>query len=176
MNEQQVVLVNEQDENIGIIGKTEAHQKGLLHRAFSIFIFDSKGKMLLQQRSAEKYHGAYLWTNACCSHPFPDESIEAAAQRRLKEELGFTTELHEIFSFIYHAEVENNLIEHEFDHVLAGEYESEIHPNPHEVADYTFESMKKIKENIASSPEKFTSWFKIAFPKIEEWWGERWKV
>ena len=135
MEKQQVVLVNEKDEPIGIMEKMEAHQKGLLHRAFSIFIFDSKGRMLLQQRAAQKYHGAHLWTNACCSHPFPDEELKEAAQRRLQEELGFTTDLHEIFSFIYKARVENNLIEHEFDHVFAGEYDSKIQPNPTEVSD-----------------------------------------
>ena len=173
MNEPEIVLVNENDEPIGVMKKMEAHQKGLLHRAFSIFIFDSKGRMLLQQRSSEKYHGANLWTNACCSHPYPGEKVEEAAQRRLKEELGFTTKLNEIFSFTYYAKVENNLIEHEFDHVFAGEYENEIHPNPNEVCDYKFESMKQIEEEMQSHPEKFTSWCKIAFPKIEEWWKEQ---
>jgi isopentenyl-diphosphate delta-isomerase len=176
MKEDEVVLVNESDEPVGRMGKMEAHQRGLLHRAFSIFIFDSKGRMLLQQRSGEKYHGAHLWTNACCSHPFPDEGIDDAAQRRLKEELGFTTALKKIFSFTYYAKVENNLIEHEFDHVFAGEYENEIHPNGNEVAAYTYESMEEIKRNISSCPEKFTSWFKIAFPKIEEWWKKQYSI
>jgi isopentenyl-diphosphate delta-isomerase len=170
MKETEVVLVNENDEPIGVMEKMEAHQKGVLHRAFSVFIFNSKGEMLLQQRSAEKYHGALLWTNACCSHPYPNEKIEDAAQRRLKEELGFTIKLKEIFSFTYHAQVENNLIEHEFDHVLAGEYENKIHPNQHEVAGYAYENMDRIKEDIKSCPQKFTSWFKLAFPKIEKWW------
>jgi isopentenyl-diphosphate delta-isomerase len=106
MEEQSVILVNENDEPVGTMGKLEAHQKGLLHRAFSIFIFDEQGRMLLQQRAPHKYHGAHLWTNACCSHPFPGESIEAAATRRLQEELGFTTPLHEIFSFTYNTPVE----------------------------------------------------------------------
>jgi isopentenyl-diphosphate delta-isomerase len=175
MKEQEVVLVNENDEEVGKMPKMEAHQKGLLHRAFSVFIFDSKGRMLLQQRAAEKYHGANLWTNACCSHPYPDETVEDAAQRRLKEELGFVTELKEIFSFTYYAMVENNLIEHEYDHVFAGEYENKIHPNPHEVGDYKFEHMKRIKEEIESHSEEFTSWFKIAFPKIANWWNENYK-
>ena len=118
MKEQEVVLVNENDEVVGAMPKMEAHQKGLLHRAFSVFIFDSKGRMLLQQRAAEKYHGAHLWTNACCSHPYPGERTEDAAKRRLKEELGFGVKLHEIFSFTYYAKVENDLIEHEFDHVF----------------------------------------------------------
>jgi isopentenyl-diphosphate delta-isomerase len=176
MEEQVVVLVNENDEPIGLMEKMEAHQKGLLHRAFSIFIFDSKGNMLLQQRSPDKYHGAHLWTNACCSHPFPEEKVEDAAQRRLEEELGFTTHLHEIFSFTYHAKVENNLIEHEFDHVFAGEYGSSIHPNSDEVAAYVYKPVDQIKREIETHPEKFTSWFKIAFPKIEKWWREKYEA
>lgn len=172
MKEQEVVLVNENDEPIGLMEKMEAHQKGLLHRAFSVFIFDKEGNMLLQQRAADKYHGAYLWTNACCSHPFPGEKVENAAQRRLKEELGFVTDLKKIFSFTYHANVENNLIEHEFDHVFAGEYEDSIHPNSNEVGDYAYKPMAQIKNEIEAQPQKFTSWFKIAFPKIEKWWRE----
>jgi len=176
MKEQEVILVNENDEEVGVMGKTEAHEKGLLHRAFSVFIFDSKGRMLLQQRASEKYHGAHLWTNACCSHPYPGETVVEAAKRRLKEELGFTTNLNEIFSFTYRAEVENNLIEHEFDHVFAGEYESKIHPNESEVADVAYEDIQKIKEEMETDPKRFTSWFKIAFPKIEQWWKEKFEV
>jgi isopentenyl-diphosphate Delta-isomerase len=176
MKTQEVILVNEQDESIGTMEKMEVHQKGLLHRAFSIFIFDSNGKMLLHQRAEDKYHGGNLWTNACCSHPYPGEQVEDAAKRRLKEELGFTTRLHKIFSFTYHARVENGLIEHEFDHVFAGEYESTIHPNPHEVADHTYATMEQIKLDLNTHPEKFTSWFKIAFPKIEKWWQEKYEV
>lgn len=176
MKEDEVVLVNENDECLGSMKKMEVHQKGLLHRAFSVFIFDRRGRMLLQQRSSKKYHGANLWTNACCSHPFPDEKIKDAAERRLKEELGFVTPLQKIFSFTYHASVENNLIEHEFDHVFAGEYENAIRPNHHEVADYTYETMEQIKKDIQSYPEKFTSWFKIAFPEIEEWWRKKYEV
>lgn len=170
MKEQEVILVNESDEAIGVMEKMEVHRKGLLHRAFSVFIFDSRGRMLLQQRSAEKYHGAHLWTNACCSHPYPGEPVEEAAKRRLREELGFVTELQEVFSFTYRAEVENGLVEHEFDHVFAGRYEGEISPDPHEVSDYTFEDIMQVRENLSSYPEKFTSWFRIAFPKIEKWW------
>lgn len=170
MKEQEVVLVNEKDEAIGTMEKLQVHELGLLHRAFSVFIFDGSGKMLLQQRSKEKYHGGLLWTNACCSHPFPHEKIEEAAQRRLKEELGFTAPLKEIFFFTYCARVENNLIEHEFDHVFAGRYEGTIQANAQEVAGYKYEEMANVKREIESRPEKFTSWFKIAFPKIEEWW------
>jgi isopentenyl-diphosphate Delta-isomerase len=176
MKEQEVVLVNENDEAIGLMGKMEAHQKGLLHRAFSVFIFDAKGNMLLQQRAAAKYHGAHLWTNACCSHPFPGENVEDAAQRRLMEELGFTTPLNKIFSFTYRAKVENDLVEHEFDHVFAGEYESNVYPNSNEVADYVYKPIAQIKKELEMHPEKFTSWFKIAFPKIETWWREKYEV
>src|SRR5437763_15474807 len=115
MKEQQVILVSAQDKELGVMEKIEAHRKGLLHRAFSVFIFDKDGRMLLQQRAAEKYHGGLLWTNACCSHPSPGETIEAAAARRVNEELGFTTPLKKIFAFTYKADVENNLIEHEYD-------------------------------------------------------------
>jgi isopentenyl-diphosphate delta-isomerase len=176
MEEQVVILVNEQDEQVGIMEKMKAHQKGLLHRAFSIFIFDSKGKMLLQQRALDKYHGGHLWTNACCSHPVPGETLENAAQRRLKEELGFITPLNKIFTFTYHAPVENDLIEYEFDHVFAGEYEGEINADPNEVADCSYEDLKEIKWAIQNKPEKFTSWFKIAFPKIEKWWEQNYDV
>lgn len=176
MKRQEVILVNENDDPVGVMEKMEAHQKGLLHRAFSVFIFDRKGRMLLQQRAAEKYHGAHLWTNACCSHPFPGEKTQDAAQRRLKEELGFDSQLHEIFSFTYRAEVENNLIEYEFDHVFAGEFEGEIHANSKEVADYSYRTMIQIKKEIEEHPGKFTSWFKIAFPKIENWWKGKYEV
>ena len=173
MREQEIILVNEKDEPVGVMEKMKVHREGLMHRAFSVFIFDSKGKMLLQQRAKEKYHGAHLWTNACCSHPYPNEKVEEAAARRLQEELGFTTRLEKIFEFTYHARVENDLIEHEYDHVFAGEYEKEIHPNPGEVQDYSFKSMSEIKEAVQNHPEKFTAWFKIALPRVEQWWQQR---
>ena len=165
-----VILVNERDEAIGAMEKMEVHRKGLLHRAFSVFIFDSKGRMLLQQRAAVKYHGGLLWTNACCSHPYPGEEVGAAATRRLEEELGFTTKLEKIFTFSYHAEVENGLVEHEFDHVFAGSYEGHIHPDKDEVAQYRYENMAAIREAIDERPAEFTSWFRIAFPRVEAWW------
>lgn len=173
MNEPQVILVNENDEPIGAMEKMEAHQKGLLHRAFSVFIFDRKGRMLLQQRAAAKYHGAHLWTNACCSHPYPGEAVEDAAKRRLAEEMGFQTPIEKIFSFTYRAQVENHLIEHEYDHVFAGEYEGEIHPDKKEVSDFCYVEMGEIKEAMELRPHTFTSWFKIAFPKIGDWWKTR---
>ena len=173
MKEQEVILVNENDEEIGVMPKMEAHQKGLLHRAFSVFIFDSKGRMLLQQRAAGKYHGANLWTNACCSHPYPGETNEGAAHRRLKEELGLGTKLDEIFSFTYHAKVENGLIEHEYDHVFAGEYEGDVHPDAGEVGGLVYKQLAELEKEIMEQPQIFTTWFKIAFPKIQKWWKER---
>jgi isopentenyl-diphosphate delta-isomerase len=173
MNAQEVVLVTPQDEPIGVMEKMEAHQKGLLHRAFSVFIFDKAGRMLLQQRAPQKYHGGSLWTNACCSHPFWDEAVEAAADRRLMEEMGFTAPLQKIFSFTYKAIVENDLIEHEYDHVFAGEYEGEIQMNRDEVCDFAYHDLPTIKRLLQEKPELFTSWFKIAFPQIETWWKER---
>jgi len=170
MMEQQVILVNERDEAVGTMEKLRVHQEGHLHRAFSVFIFDSKGRMLLQQRASEKYHGAHLWTNACCSHPLPGEPVEQAATRRLEEELGFTTPLQKIFEFTYHAAVENNLVEHEYDHVFAGEYEGAIEPDPAEVQSHRFLTVHQVREELAARPEQFTSWFRIAFPTIEQWW------
>jgi isopentenyl-diphosphate delta-isomerase len=152
--------------------KMEAHQKGVLHRAFSVFIFDGKGRMLLQQRAAQKYHGAGLWTNACCSHPFPGERTEDAAQRRLGEELGFVTPLKEVFAFTYKADVENGLIEHEYDHVFVGAYEGNVAANKNEVAAYCYMEMKALKLDLLQRPQDYTSWFKIAFPRIEQWWQE----
>lgn len=171
--QERVILVTPQDEPIGVMEKMEAHQKGLLHRAFSVFIFDGGGKMLLQQRAAQKYHGAHLWTNACCSHPRQNEAVEEAAQRRLREELGFVAPLQKIFCFTYKAAVENNLIEHEYDHVFVGEYEGEISPNREEVCDYAYRSLDEIKLLLGNEPEAFTTWFRLAFPQIEGWWQER---
>ena len=173
MNTQEVILVTEKDEPIGTAGKMKAHKEGLLHRAFSVFVFDSKGRMLLQQRSLEKYHGAHLWSNTCCSHPYPGEEVKAAALRRLQEELGFTTSLEKLFDFMYRAEVENNLIEHEFDHVFIGNYEGAININRKEVADFCYEEMDRIKWALKEQPEKFTAWFKLAFPSIESWWQQQ---
>ncbi len=173
MNAQEVILVSEADEMIGTAEKMKAHTDGLLHRAFSVFIFDTKGRLLLQQRSQEKYHGARLWSNTCCSHPFPNEEVGAAARRRLQEEMGFTTPLVKLFEFRYKAEVENNLIEHEYDHVFVGSYEGEIRFNKREVLDYCYEDMDNMKWAIKEQPDKFTAWFKIAFPSIEVWWEKQ---
>ena len=175
MKQQEVLLVTPQDEPIGVMEKMEAHEKGVLHRAFSVFIFDNTGRMLLQQRAAEKYHGGLLWTNACCSHPYPDERVEEAAERRLNEELGFITPLKKIFSFTYKADVENELVEHEYDHVFAGEYSGEIKLNKEEVAACSYHSMQEIKLFLKQRPNDFTAWFKLAIPKVESWWRKRYE-
>lgn len=161
-----LVLVNEADEAIGTMEKMEVHQKGLLHRAFSVFIFNKKGEMLLQQRADNKYHSPGLWTNACCSHPLMNEAVKDAAVKRLKEELGFTTELTKAFSFTYRAEFDNGLTEHEFDHVFLGTWQGDISPDPREVKDHCYMTMEAIATSMAMQPQRYTSWFKIAFPKM----------
>lgn len=166
---EEVLLVDEQDVQIGVMEKMEAHIQGKLHRAFSIFIFNDKGEMLLQQRATEKYHSGGLWTNACCSHPRPQEDNLDAANRRLVEEMGFKTPLKKIFNFVYKASFDNGLVEHEFDHVFMGIYNGRITPNVNEVKDFQFLSIQKIKSGIALNPEKYTAWFSIALPKVEEW-------
>jgi isopentenyl-diphosphate Delta-isomerase len=170
-----VVLVNEQDRETGTMEKMEAHKKGTLHRAFSVFIFNSKGEMLLQQRALNKYHSGGLWTNACCSHPKPDEGTADAAIRRLQEEMGFTTSIEKIFDFVYQAEFDNGLIEHEFDHVFAGEYEGPIDFDKQEVMDYCYKSLDEIRHSLKEHPLKFTQWFHLAFPRIEGWWQLHYK-
>ena len=166
---EEVILVNEQDEETGAMEKMEAHRKGRLHRAFSIFIFNNKNEILLQQRAVNKYHSGGLWSNACCSHPKPGETIDAAAKRRLKEELGFETELEKIFEFTYNTSFENGLTEYEFDHVFAGIYNDEIQFNKTEVQDICFRSMSEIESDLQTHPHKFTPWFLIAFPMIKKW-------
>jgi isopentenyl-diphosphate Delta-isomerase len=137
----EVILVDEQDVEIGSMEKLEVHQKGLLHRAFSVFVFNDKQELLLQQRALEKYHSPALWTNTCCSHPSPGETTISAARRRLQEEMGFDTELDFAFHFTYKAEFENGLTEHEFDHVFIGTFNDHFIPNPAEVMDIRYESM-----------------------------------
>lgn len=165
----QVILVDEHDNHIGEMEKMEAHHKGLLHRAFSVFIFNSRGEMLLQQRAMEKYHSGGLWTNACCSHPNPGEPTDEAATRRLREELNFVVPIEKIFDFTYRAEFENGLTEHEFDHVYYGIYNDEVNYNRSEVMDYCYRSIDDIQEDLKSNPGKYTAWFRIVFPRVVEW-------
>lgn len=165
----EVILVNEIDEAIGSMEKMEAHEKALLHRAFSVFLFDNKGNMLLQKRAATKYHSPSLWTNACCSHPMPGETTEQAALRRLQEELGFTVAISKAFHFTYKAAFDNGLTEHEFDHVFVGEYEGDMQLNEEEVSEVCYKSMTDIKVELEHNAGDYTEWFKIAFPLLEEW-------
>jgi isopentenyl-diphosphate delta-isomerase len=163
---QQVVLVDERDREIGVMEKMEAHQKALLHRAFSVFVYNSKGEMLLQRRAPQKYHSGGLWTNACCSHPGPGDQIEQAAEKRLQEELGFSITLTKAFDFIYKVSFDNGLTEYEFDHVLTGIYDGDILPDPEEVADYCFLPVEDIQASFNAHPGQYTEWFKIAFHQL----------
>jgi isopentenyl-diphosphate delta-isomerase len=162
-----VILVDEHDVPVGTMEKMEVHQKALLHRAFSIFIFNEKGEMLLHKRADRKYHSGGLWTNACCSHPRPGEDTLQAAHIRLQEEMGFDTTLQKAFDFVYKAPFDNGLTEHEFDHVFTGTYAGTIQPNPDEVSDYCYMPVAEIRNSLQSHPRKYTEWFKIAFPKME---------
>lgn len=162
-----VILVNETDEVIGYMKKMEAHRTGLLHRAFSVLIFDNEKRLLMHQRAKSKYHSGGLWTNTCCSHQHADEDTVTAAHRRLLEEMGFDCDLEERFSFLYKAEMETGLVEHEYDHVLVGRYDGTVDLNPHEVEDYQWLSWSEIGERLESEPELFTSWFKHIYAKID---------
>lgn len=161
--EEQVILVDENDNQIGLMPKMEAHEKALLHRAFSVFVLNEKGEMMLQQRAHSKYHSPGLWTNTCCSHQRDGEDNITAGKRRLMEEMGFVTELEELFSFTYKAAFDNGLTEHEFDHVMQGYYDKEPNINPDEVASWKWMSPKDVKKDIKDNPDNYTAWFKIIF-------------
>jgi len=163
----EVILVDKDNVQTGTMEKMEAHRQGLLHRAFSIFIFKSNGEFLLQQRAPGKYHNGGLWTNTCCSHPLPGEDILNAAYRRLSEEMGFSTKLTPAFNFIYNATFDNGLTEHEFDHVFTGIYDGEIKVDKAEVSDYCYKKLEDITNSVQTHPQKYTEWFKIALPKIK---------
>lgn len=163
-----VVLVDKHDNQVGQMEKMEAHVKGVLHRAFSVFIFNSKDELMLQQRALSKYHSPGLWTNTCCSHPRHGETANSAAHRRMTEEMGFDCEFEEAFTFLYKADVGGGLIEHEFDHVFIGQ--SDIKPviNPEEVNDWKYIKMDDIRADMNINPDKYTVWFKIAFDEVEK--------
>ena len=165
--EEKVVLVTEKDEVLGLMEKMQAHENGILHRAFSVFLYNSKGEMLLQKRAAEKYHSPNQWTNACCSHPRIDETYLEAAKRRLNEELGINCELEEKFHFVYKADVGQNLWEHELDHVFVGNYDSEFQLNTEEVAEVRYISMEDLNQEMKQNPEQFTEWFKIILEEYQ---------
>ena len=169
MAEERVVLINEQDEVLGTMEKMEAHIKGALHRAFSVFLFNNNGDMLLQQRAASKYHSPLLWTNACCSHPRLNETYEQAAHRRLEEELGIDTKLTETLDFIYKSDVGQGLIEHELDHVFTGRYEGPFQLNAEEVAQIKYVNLEELKKDIKTNPGQYTEWFKIIFDRVYDY-------
>ena len=166
--EEQVILVDQDDQPLGIIAKMEAHSLGLLHRAFSIFIFNSDGELLLQQRALDKYHSGGKWTNTCCSHPKPFEDTEKAAHRRLSEEMGMECELEYGFNFIYKAAFENELTEYEFDHVYFGKSDYLPVVNKNEVASFKYMSLENLALNLNENPDHYTAWLKICFDRIVE--------
>jgi isopentenyl-diphosphate delta-isomerase len=165
--EEEIILVDTFDNPIGYLGKTETHKLGLLHRAFSVFIFNDNNQLLLQQRAKNKYHSGGLWTNSCCSHPRKNETTLAAAERRLMEEMGISTPLKKNFDFIYKATVDNELTEHEYDHVFFGNYNSSPIINTDEVMDWKYESLDNIKMRIQKKPNDYTEWFKICFDEVQ---------
>ncbi len=168
MQEEHVILVNEKDEKIGLMPKMEAHKKAVLHRAFSVFIFNNKDELMLQQRALDKYHSPGLWTNTCCSHQRDGESNIEAGTRRLREEMGFVTSLKEVGAFIYKAPFDNGLTEHEYDHIMVGHYNDEPIVNPDEVASFRWMKLDDVKVDIACHAEEYTEWFKIIFEKFYE--------
>ena len=164
--EEKVILVDEDNHEIGTAEKLTTHREGALHRAFSIFVFNSNGELLLQKRAKGKYHSAGLWTNTCCGHPRPKEPIQQAVQRRLMEEMGFGCDLKEIFSFIYKVQLNNNLFEHEYDHVFVGEYEGDPVPNPEEVDDWRWMDLGRLRKDIQENSGCYTSWLKICIERV----------
>jgi isopentenyl-diphosphate delta-isomerase len=162
----EVILVNEQDEQIGLMPKLEAHEKGLLHRAFSVFLFNKEGQLLLQQRAFGKYHSEGLWSNTCCSHPMPEEDIQVAAHRRLMEEMGLKTDLHFLYSFLYKAPLDKGLTEHEIDHIFVGTTDEKPVINTDEVAAWKYVSIDELFADLESHPELYTVWFKMEVKNV----------
>jgi isopentenyl-diphosphate delta-isomerase len=166
MTEEKVILVNEQDEPVGLMNKLEAHEKAVLHRAFSVFVLNSKNEIMLQQRAHHKYHSPLLWTNTCCSHQRDGETNIQAGTRRLYEEMGFKTELKELFHFIYKAPFDNGLTEHELDHVMIGYYDEEPQINPEEVESWKWMCIEAVRQDMIQNPDIYTVWFKIIFDEF----------
>ena len=158
---EQVILVDEQDRELGASEKLRAHAEGALHRAFSVFVFDRAGRLLLQRRARAKYHSGGLWSNTCCGHPRPGEQTAAAARRRLREEMNFDCELREAFGFVYRAELENALVEHEYDHVFVGEFEDAPAPDPSEVEEWKWMELVDLRRELREEPERYSYWLKM---------------
>ena len=169
---QDIILVNEKDEQTGRDEKLKVHQEGKLHRAFSVFIFNSKGEWLLQKRAKSKYHSPGLWSNACCSHPHPGKNILQEAKKRLKEEMGILCALKEIFSFSYRIEFDS-LIENEIDHVFTGKFNGVVKPNKKEADGWKWVSNKALKSDVKENPQNYTYWFKIVLDKVLKYWFGR---
>lgn len=165
MSEDLVILVDRRDREIGVEEKLKAHQEGKLHRAFSVFLFNARNELLLQQRAADKYHSAGLWSNTCCSHPRPGESTIAAAQRRLHEEMGITCAVEKAFDFIYRVSFANGLIEHELDHVFIGRYDGAVRPAPEEAMAYRWAPIDAVKKELRDAAETYTVWFRLALER-----------
>jgi isopentenyl-diphosphate delta-isomerase len=163
MSEEKVILVDKNDNQVGLMPKLEAHEKGILHRAFSIFIFNSRYELLLQKRASSKYHSGGLWTNTCCSHPKEGEDTLDAANRRLDEEMGIKTSLRKVYDFIYKAELDNQLTEYEFDHVFYGVCDKDPILNKDEAEDFKWVDMETLNNDIIKNEDNYTVWFKIAF-------------
>jgi isopentenyl-diphosphate delta-isomerase len=166
MVKENVILVDKDDKPLGLMEKMEAHEKAVMHRAFSVFIFNDEGKLMLQQRALHKYHSPGLWTNTVCSHPRDGESSEEAAHRRIVEEMGFDCSFEEAFSFVYKAEVGQGLTEHEFDHVFIGVSNLEPTINPDEVASWKYADLQWLETDVANNPQDYTEWFKIALERV----------
>ena len=166
--EEQVILVDTNDQPLGLMPKMEAHEKGVLHRAFSVFVLNDKGELMLQQRALHKYHSPGLWTNTCCSHQRDGETNIAAGKRRLHEEMGFVTELREVTSFIYKAPFDNGLTEHELDHIMIGNFNNTPNINPEEVASWKWMPVEAVRDDIQKHPENYTVWFIIIFEQFYE--------
>ena len=166
--QEHVVLVDRTGREIGTQEKMQAHREGKLHKAFSIFVFNAMGELLLQRRARTKYHSGGLWTNTCCSHPRLGESYHLAAKRRLNEEMGFNCELTELFTFIYHTQLDNSLFEHELDCVFVGHYHGQPTPDPSEVDDWKWMNVNALKQDIQENPENYTYWFKLILDRVVE--------
>jgi isopentenyl-diphosphate delta-isomerase len=164
--EEKVVLVNEQDEAVGVEDKTRAHMLGVLHRAFSVFVINATGQLLLQKRALTKYHSRGLWSNTCCGHPRPNETVDKASRRRLREEMGFDSDLSEVFHFVYRANLEDGFIENEYDHVLVGSFDGVPKPDPAEVAEWRWVDTTMLSVDLKEHPESYTYWFRISFDRF----------
>lgn len=174
MQEDLLILVNDNDEPVGAMPKMEAHLKGVLHRAFSVFLFNSKGEMLLQQRALQKYHSAGLWSNTCCSHPIVHEAIEDSLKKRLNHEMGMEADVEFLYKFKYKVALENGFTEHEMDHVYFGISDDQPNVNPEEVKSWKYLSMDEVKHQLEKHPEQFSVWFRICFPEIERRFKNKW--